>query len=58
VERGDSRLDTAEQLLVYDVADGWAPLCAFLQVPVPDKAFPHDNLRQNFRRRLLADFFG
>jgi hypothetical protein len=47
----------AEQLLVYDVADGWAPLCAFLQVPVPDQPFPHHNVRQNFRRRLLADFF-
>ena len=27
--------------LVYDWNDGWAPLAHFLQVPVPDKKFPH-----------------
>lgn len=32
-----------EQLLVYDVADGWEPLCAFLEVPVPDSPFPYRN---------------
>jgi hypothetical protein len=30
----------AEQLLVYDVAEGWDPLCAFLGVEVPDVPFP------------------
>lgn len=32
-----------ERLLVFDVADGWDPLCAFLDVPVPDHPFPHLN---------------
>jgi hypothetical protein len=32
-----------EQLLVYDVAEGWEPLCAFLGVPVPDTPFPYRN---------------
>ncbi len=38
----------AEQLLVFDVRDGWAPLCEFLQVPVPDSAFPRANRRAGF----------
>lgn len=43
-----------ERLLVYEVADGWAPLCAFLGVPVPDRPFPAVNDRRTFRRRLTA----
>lgn len=35
----------ADRLLVYDVADGWAPLCAFLEVEVPAIAFPRINTR-------------
>ena len=46
-----------EKLLVYDVKQGWEPLCAFLGVEVPkDTAFPHLNDRANFvgnRRRLI-----
>lgn len=30
----------AERLLVYDVADGWEPLCAFLGRDVPDAPMP------------------
>lgn len=37
-----------ERLLVYDVAQGWEPLCAFLGVPVPDQPFPHLNTRDEF----------
>jgi len=37
-----------ERLLVYDVRDGWAPLCAFLGVPVPDEPFPRTNNRTEF----------
>lgn len=33
----------ADRLLVYDIADGWGPLCAFLGVPVPEAPFPHRN---------------
>ena len=34
----------AERLLIYDVREGWAPLCNFLDVPVPhDKPFPRLN---------------
>lgn len=38
----------ADKLLVFDVAEGWEPLCAFLDVPVPDTPFPHHNLRADF----------
>ncbi len=37
-----------ERLLVYQVAQGWGPLCAFLGVPVPDTSFPHVNNTDDF----------
>jgi hypothetical protein len=39
----------AERLLVYQVAEGWRPLCEFLGVPQPDGAFPRINTTQSFR---------
>lgn len=39
-----------ERLLVYNVKEGWEPLCAFLGVPVPDKPFPHLNDSAEFQR--------
>ena len=39
-----------ERLLAYDVAQGWDPLCAFLEVPVPDVAFPRTNTSDEFRK--------
>jgi hypothetical protein len=38
-----------DELLVYEVGDGWEPLCAFLGVPVPDEPFPHSNTTDEFR---------
>ena len=41
----------AERLLVYDVKEGWEPLCRFLNVPVPqDVPFPHLNDSGTFQR--------
>jgi hypothetical protein len=37
-----------EQLLVYQVSEGWEPLCSFLNVPVPDHPFPQSNNRTEF----------
>jgi hypothetical protein len=34
-----------ERLLVYEVGQGWEPLCGFLGVPVPDQPFPAENAR-------------
>lgn len=42
----------AEKLLVYDVRDGWGPLCAFLQVPEPGEPLPHLNKKENFKTML------
>jgi len=33
----------ASQLLVFDVREGWAPLCAFLNLPIPAVPFPMVN---------------
>ena len=33
----------AEQLLVFEVSQGWEPLCEFLGVEVPDVPFPRTN---------------
>jgi hypothetical protein len=32
-----------DRLLVFDVREGWAPLCRFLEVPVPSDPFPRLN---------------
>jgi hypothetical protein len=42
----------AERLLVYEVKEGWGPLCEFLGVQAPDKPFPHLNDAEVFRRRI------
>lgn len=42
------------RLLVYDVAEGWEPLCAFLGRPVPDEPFPNVNDREFFRSLFLG----
>lgn len=44
----------ASRLLVFDVRDGWPPLCAFLGVPVPSEPFPHVNDTASVRRALLV----
>jgi Sulfotransferase domain len=39
--------------LVYQVSEGWEPLCAFLGVAVPEaKPFPHLNDAAEFRARV------
>ncbi|MEJ7790051.1 MAG: sulfotransferase family protein [Thermoleophilaceae bacterium] len=38
-----------DNLLVYEVKEGWQPLCDFLQVPVPDGPMPHLNDAASFR---------
>jgi hypothetical protein len=43
------RVVPSGRLLVYEVKQGWEPLCNFLQVPVPDKPFPRVNERADFK---------
>jgi hypothetical protein len=42
----------AERLLIFDVVQGWEPLCTFLDVPVPDTPFPRTNDREAFWARF------
>jgi hypothetical protein len=43
-----------DRLLVHNLGDGWEPLCAHLNVPVPDIPYPSRNttadLQKHFRR--------
>src|ERR1700741_5475813 len=39
----------ADRLLVYEIGQGWEPLCEFLEVPVPDTPMPHLNDTASFR---------
>ncbi len=43
----------AEKLLVYDVSEGWGPLCRFLGVPEPTEPLPHLNKKENFKEMLV-----
>ena len=42
-----------DRLLVFDVKEGWDPLCEFLDVPVPDDPFPRVNSASEFHHRPL-----
>lgn len=39
-----------EQLFWYEVKQGWEPLCKILDVPVPDRPFPHNNSKADARK--------
>lgn len=41
-----------ERLLVWDVREGWEPLCSFLELPVPEVELPHINDRAEFLGRI------
>ena len=42
-----------ERLLVWNVTDGWEPLCRFLDVGVPDAEFPRLNDSKMFVDRII-----
>jgi hypothetical protein len=42
----------SDRLVIYQVKDGWAPLCQFLDMPVPAEPFPRSNTRDEFWDRL------
>lgn len=43
-----------ERLLVFEVAQGWGPLCAFLGLPVPETPYPRENSTEQFQARSAA----
>jgi hypothetical protein len=44
----------ADRLLVFEVGQGWGPLCSFLGVPVPETPFPRLNDTAAFHENLSA----
>ncbi len=38
----------SERLLIFNLADGWEPLCRFLELPIPGTAFPHRHPKKEF----------
>ncbi|HZO91909.1 MAG TPA: sulfotransferase [Chthonomonadaceae bacterium] len=43
-----------ERLLEWNVAEGWAPLCAALGVPIPEEPFPRTNTREEWLARRAS----
>lgn len=43
-----------DRLLVWEVKQGWEPLCRFLDVAVPDAPFPRLNDAESFRQQFLT----
>ncbi|MEM8534846.1 MAG: sulfotransferase family protein [Chloroflexota bacterium] len=44
------------KLLIYEVKDGWEPLCAFLDCPIPSTDFPYENQGDGFVKQMLERF--
>jgi len=42
----------ADRLLVFQVKEGWEPLCRFLDAPIPDEPFPRSNDRLEFWEKV------
>ena len=42
----------ADRLLVFEVKDGWEPLCTFLGKPVPEGPFPRVNDAEQFHKMI------
>jgi len=42
----------ADRLLAFNVAEGWGPLCRFLDRPIPSEPFPRANSREEFWQHM------
>jgi len=51
------RVIPADQLLVFEVSQGWEPLCKFLGKPIPSTPFPHVNDAAKWRRMLKTMYW-
>jgi len=49
------RVIPPERLLVYNLSEGWDPLCRFLNVAVPNEPIPSANSTEDFKRHLGAE---
>jgi len=53
------RIVPNEKLLIFNVSEGWEPLCSFLDVSVPDIPFPRTNETAKMQRNLhVLKFLG
>merc|ERR1712235_5218 len=43
-----------ENLLVWNLKEGWEPLCKFLNRPIPNEPIPHDKNNIRFRQGCIA----
>jgi hypothetical protein len=41
-----------DRLLVYELTQGWEPLCRFLDVPIPPTPMPKTNAREEFGKHV------
>ena len=50
----------SEQLLIWDLKDGWEPLCTFLDCPIPNEPIPRCNVAgdSGYFARLFAEKLG
>jgi hypothetical protein len=48
----------ADRLLEWSPADGWEPLCRFLEMPVPQAPIPHVNDSAQFAGRIIEGSLG
>ena len=44
----------SDRLLVFEVKQGWSPLCNFLGVDIPDEPFPHVNDTESFLENMRS----
>jgi len=49
---------TTDKLLVYNVKQGWKPLCDFLECDVPSIAFPHENIKAEITNTFVMTRYG
>ena len=48
----------ADKLLVYNVKEGWKPLCDFLECEVPTITFPHENIKGQITQTIPFTRYG
>lgn len=44
------------QVLVFDIREGWEPLCRFLDKPIPSTPFPHENKSIDRLKEILSHY--
>jgi len=48
----------ADKMLIYEISEGWQPLCDFLELRVPEIEFPYKNKREDFNTMIAKMLSG